>query len=255
MTPALLSALLLAAPPAAPVDPPAAPAAADPPAGLYAEVPAADHDPNGIGTAYMGREIARVMSYHGAPWLERDAREREEGLSTLIELLNLEPGMTVADIGAGSGVITALLAEAVGPTGTVLAVDIQPEMLALLREKMASLGFENVTPVRGEEADPKLPAGSVDLALMVDVYHEFEYPHEMTAALAKSLKPGGRLVWVEYRLEDPTVPIKRLHKMSVAQVRREASRPEFGLEFVDVKDELPRQHVITFRRPPAPTGE
>ena len=226
----------------------AAPAAA---ADLYTDVPAADRDPNGIGKAYMGREIARVMSYHGATWLERDSREREEGLSTLIELLDLEPGMTVADIGAGSGVITALLAEEVGPTGKVLAVDIQPEMLALLGEKMASLGYENVTPVRGEEADPKLPAGKVDLALMVDVYHEFEYPHAMTAALAKSLKPGGRLVWVEYRLEDPTVPIKLLHKMSVEQVRREASRQEFGLEFLGVKDGLPRQHVVTFKKPNA----
>lgn len=209
-----------------------------------------DHDPDGTGKFYMGREIAQVMSFHGAPWLNRPEREEEERLSKLIELLGLEPGQAVADIGAGSGVVTEKLARAVGPKGTVYAVDIQDEMLALIRERMKGKGIENVVPVLGEITTPKLEPGSTDLALLVDVYHEFSHPHEMTRAMAESLKPGGRIALVEYRKEDPRVPIKEVHKMSEAQVKKELLQPEFGLEWVETHDDLPRQHVIVFRKKP-----
>lgn len=208
-----------------------------------------DHDPNGTGKFYMGREIALVMSYHGAPWLERPEREEEERLSKLVELLDLKPGQVAADIGAGSGVITMMMAEKVGPKGKVLAVDIQQEMLDLLSDKLNRRNLLNVDLVLGTEKSPKIPAGTVDLALMVDVYHELEFPHEMMGEMARSLKPGGRLVFVEYRREDPEVPIKLIHKMTEAQVRREAEQPEFGLKWKTTHKELPRQHVIVFEKP------
>ena len=207
------------------------------------------HDPNGTGKFYMGREIAQVMSFHGAAWLNRPQREEEEELSTLFKLLEIKPGSTAADIGAGSGVLTERLARAVGPKGTVYAVDIQDEMLALLNERMKAKGIENVVPVLGKIDDPKLEDDSVDLMLLVDVYHEFSHPHEMVAAMAEGLRPGGRIVLVEYRKEDPRVPIKVIHKMTEKQVKRELLRPEFGLEWVTTHDELPRQHVIVFRKP------
>ena len=235
----------------------AADATAIPPAeaALYDDRPGAD--PNGIDRYYMGRQIARVMGHgeqgEGARWLERRTRQREEDLNTLVDLLDLEPGMVVADIGAGSGVIAQRIAPAVdngdAPGGTVLAVDIQPEMLTRLRVRMKARGVDNVEPVLSEPADPKLPPESVDVAVMVDVYHEFDRPFAMTKKLAEALKPGGRLVWVEYRAEDPRVPIKAIHKMTEAQVRKEAGRPEFGLEYVNTANALPRQHVITFRKP------
>jgi SAM-dependent methyltransferase len=209
-----------------------------------------DHDPNGTGKFYMGREIAQVMSFHGAPWLNRPEREEEERLSKLLELLDLQPGQAVADIGAGSGVITEKLARAVGPTGKVFAVDIQDEMLALIRERMKEQKIENVVPVLGEITTPKLEPGSTDLALLVDVYHEFSHPYEMTKAMAESLKPGGRIVLVEYRKEDPRVPIKEVHKMSETQVKKELLQPEFGLEWVETLEDLPRQHVLVFRKKP-----
>ena len=228
---------------------------ANPEAVFYEDRPGAD--PNGIDRYYMGRQIARVMGHgyqgEGAAWLERSTRQREEDLATLVRLLDLEPGMVVADIGAGSGVIAQRLAPAVDngdePGGTVLAVDIQPEMLARLRVRMKALGVDNVEPVLSEPDDPKLKPASVDVAVMVDVYHEFDRPFLMTKKLAEALKPGGRLVWVEYRKEDPRVPIKEIHKMSEAQVKKEAGRPEFGLEYVGTASDLPRQHVITFRKP------
>ena len=226
-------------------------APAKPQAALYEDRPGAD--PNGIDRYYMGRQIARVMGHQGATWLERPGRQQEEDLATLIKLLKLKPGMVVADIGAGSGVIAERIAPKIDngpePGGVVKAVDIQPEMLARLKLRMRAKGVENVEPVLSEPTDPKLDPGTIDVAVMVDVYHEFDDPHAMTAALAKSLKPGGRLVWVEYRKEDPRVPIKELHKMSEAQVKKEAGREEFGLEYVDTADDLPRQHVITFRKP------
>lgn len=208
------------------------------------------HDPNGIGKFYMGREIARVMGWQAAPWLERPEREKEERLSLLVGSLKIKPGMTVADIGAGSGVISAMMAKAVGEDGTVLAVDIQDEMLSLLDKKMKARGITNVKPVLGTEKNPNLKPNTVDLAFMVDVYHEFAFPYEMTDKLAKALKPGGRLVWVEYRKEDPKVRrmIKLVHTMTEAQVKKEASQPEFGLKWKETLDVLPVQHIIVFEK-------
>ena len=212
----------------------------------------ADHDPNGIGKFYMGREIARVMGFgtsgEGALWLERETREKEEKISLLVKSLKLTPSMTVADIGSGSGVISVLLAEHVAPNGKVLAVDIQQEMLDRLKRNCEKLKIDNVVPVKGAEKSPNLKPETVDLIVMVDVYHEFEHPREMLLEMSKSLKVGGRIAFVEYRREDPTVPIKLVHKMSEAQVRKEAEQPEFGLEWVETIAVLPRQHIVVFRR-------
>jgi protein-L-isoaspartate O-methyltransferase len=209
-----------------------------------------DHDPDGIGKFYMGREIARVMGFQGASWLERPERVKEEEPARLIEALAVRPGMTVADIGAGSGYHVFLLAPLVGETGKVIASDIQPEMLEMMTEKAKKLGVKNVQTVRGTETDPKLPAAGVDLILMVDVYHEFSHPFEMAEKLVAALKPGGRLVFVEFRLEDPKVPIKLVHKMTERQVVREMEAfPE--LEHTRTVGTLPWQHVIVFtKRPP-----
>ena len=207
-----------------------------------------DHDPNGIGKFYMGREIARVMGHQGIRWLERPEREEEEGLSLLVESLSLKSGMVVADIGAGSGVIAVRLAREIGPEGTVLAVDIQQEMLDALAAKCKRLKIDNIEPVLGETKSPRLKPGTVDLAVMVDVYHEFDFPFEMLSEIAKSLKPGGRVAFVEYRKEDPTVPIKLVHKMTEKQVIKEASQPELGLKWRETVDKLPRQHVVIFEK-------
>ena len=207
------------------------------------------HDRNGIGKFYMGREIARVMGHQGIAWLERPQREQEEGLSLLIECLSIEPGMVVADIGAGSGVIATRMAKAVGEEGTVLAVDIQQEMLDALMVKCKRRDIDNIEPILGETKSPKLKPGTVDLVVMVDVYHEFDYPFEMLSEIARSLKPGGRVAFVEYRKEDPKVPIKLVHKMSEAQVKKEAGVPEHGLTFKETVDKLPRQHVVIFEKP------
>ncbi len=209
-----------------------------------------DHDPDGIGKFYMGREIARVMGFQGASWLERPERVKEEEPAKLLEALAVRPGMTVADIGAGSGYHVFLLSPLVGDAGKVIASDIQPEMLELITEKAKKLNVKNVEPVRGTETDPKLPAAAVDLILMVDVYHEFSHPFEMTEKLVAALKPGGRLVFVEFRLEDPKVFIKLVHKMSERQVLREMEAfPE--LEHTRTVGTLPWQHVVVFtKRPP-----
>lgn len=208
----------------------------------------AEHDPNGTGKFFLGREIAQVMGHQGADWLERPERLQEERPDLLLSLLGLQPGQTVADIGAGTGYHTWRLAQAVGTNGLVYAVDIQPEMLDLLRRQMAARGIGNVRGILGTEAHPNLPTNAVDLALLVDVYHEFSRPYEMIEALCRSLKPGGRLVLVEFRAEDPEVPIKAVHKMSEAQVRREmALHP---LEHVETIGKLPWQHVLVFRRRP-----
>jgi ubiquinone/menaquinone biosynthesis C-methylase UbiE len=194
----------------------------------------------------MGREIAQVMGHEGADWLDRPEREAEEAPNLLLDALRLKPGDVVADVGAGSGYMTFRMAERVGAKGSVLAVDIQQEMLDLIVERGKARGLENVKPVLGTITDPKLPPNSVDLILMVDVYHEFSHPWEMTRAMLKGLKPGGRLVFVEYRLEDPEVPIKLVHKMSEAQVRREmAIHPA---KWVETSEALPRQHIIVFRK-------
>jgi SAM-dependent methyltransferase len=206
------------------------------------------HDPNGTGKFYRGREIAQVMGYGGIDWLERPERETEEHLTQLVESLKLTPGLVVADIGAGSGVISVMLARKVGATGTVLAVDIQEEMLSVLSKKLKQLKINHVKPVLGTEKSPNLKPGTVDLALMVDVYHEFRYPYEMLREISRGLKPGGRIVFVEYRKEDPNVPIKLVHKMTEAQVKLEAGEPEFGLRYVETIEILPWQHVIIFER-------
>ncbi len=206
------------------------------------------HSPDGIGKFYFGREIAHVMGYQGIAWLERPERETEEHLEQLVDSLKLTPGLVVADIGAGSGVISLKLAKKVGPTGTVLAVDIQEEMLSVLAKRLKQLNVTNVKPVHGTVKSPNLQPASVDLALMVDVYHEFNYPYEMLREIAKALKPGGRVVFVEYRKEDPSVPIKLLHKMTEAQVKREAGQSEFNLRWVETIEILPWQHVIVFER-------
>ena len=205
-----------------------------------------DHDPDGIGKFYMDREIAQVMGYQAAGWLERPEREKEEHCSKLLEALKFKPGDVVADVGAGSGYYTFRMAERVGDKGKVLAVDIQPEMIDLLNKRKDMKKIKNVEAVLGTLTDPKLPAGGVDLILLVDVYHEFSHPYEMTVEMVKALKTGGRLVFVEYRLEDAKVPIKLVHKMTEKQVKREMS--EFPLRHVQTSDVLPWQHVIVFEK-------
>src|SRR5438445_7487969 len=182
-----------------------------------------EHDLNGIGKFFMGREIAYVMGHQAADWLERPERAEEERPDLLLSALKIKPGDAVADIGAGTGFYTRRLAKLVGGKGTLYAVDIQQEMLDLLTNKMAELKIHNVKPILGTITDPKLPKASVDLILMVDVYHEFDFPFEMSEAMCRALKPGGRMVFVEFRGEDPKVPIKQVHKMTVAQVRKEMS--------------------------------
>jgi SAM-dependent methyltransferase len=212
-----------------------------------------DHDPDGIGKFYMGREIAQVMGHLAAEWLERPEREQEERPSKLLDALQIRPGEVVADIGAGSGYLTFRLARRTGPKGKVFAVDIQPEMLALIRQRMKASGVTNIELIQGTETDPKLPANSADLIVMVDVYHEFSYPWEMTTAMARALKPGGRLVFVEYRKEDPDVPIKLVHKMTERQVLKEMS--PHPLTWVKTLAILPRQHIIVFKKnADKPTG-
>ncbi len=206
----------------------------------------AEHDPNGIGKFYMGREIAHVMGHPAADWLERPEREVEERPGLVLDAIKLKPGDAVADIGAGTGYFSWRMAKSVGRQGKVFAVDIQQEMLDLLVKKMADRAVTNVVPVLGTIEDARLPAKSVDLAIMVDVYHEFSHPFEMMESICRSLKPGGRVVFVEYRAEDPEVPIKLVHKMSAAQVRKEMS--VLPLEWVETIKTLPRQHVIIFRR-------
>jgi ubiquinone/menaquinone biosynthesis C-methylase UbiE len=212
-----------------------------------------EHDPDGIGKFYMGREIAHVMGHEAAGWLERPEREKEEQPNQLLDALKLKAGAVVADIGAGSGYFTFRIAERVGPSGKVLAVDIQPEMLLLIRQKMKARKLSNIEPIMGTEADPKLPAGSVDLILMVDVYHEFSFPWEMTQAMVRALRPDGRLVFVEYRLEDPTVLIKLVHKMTEKQVRKEME--PHPVHWVETLDILPKQHVIVFKKNMEPNKE
>ncbi len=215
-----------------------------------AAAPAYEHraqpSPDGIGVFYLGREIAHVMSHAGGDWLERPERADEERPDLLIKSLGLRRGEVVADIGAGTGYYTWRLAEAVTPAGLVYAVEIQPEMLARLRTNLTARGTTNVVTVLGSATDPKLPSASLDLVLMVDVYHEFDRPHEMLDALCEALKPSGRIAFVEYRGEDPAVPIKPLHKMTEAQIRKEAV--VHPLEWVETISKLPWQHVVIFRK-------
>jgi precorrin-6B methylase 2 len=222
--------------------------AGDTPVGADARYQWRPGSPDGLGKWFEGREIARYMTHEGAPWLERGERDDEERPSTLLAALKLKPGDCVADIGAGSGYLSWRMARAVSPGGRVFAEDIQPEMLAILATNTAARGVTNVVPVLGDPADPHLPPVSVDLAIFVDVYHECDQPYEMIEAVVAALKAGGRLVLVEYRGEDPSVPIKPLHKMTAAQVRREMS--VHNLEWIGADERLPRQHVFMFRKSP-----
>jgi ubiquinone/menaquinone biosynthesis C-methylase UbiE len=203
-------------------------------------------DINGTGKWYMNREIAPVMSYHGAGWLERPEREKEEHASKLYPPLKIKAGDAVCDMGAGSGYHTMRLSDLVGDKGKVYAVDVQPEMLEILDKRLKDKKITNVELVKGTETDPKLPAKAIDLLLMVDVYHEFTHPYEMTEAMVKSLKPGGRLVFVEFRLEDEKVPILTLHRMAERQVIKEMA--PFALRHVETQKHLPWQHVIIFEK-------
>lgn len=201
---------------------------------------------DGTGRFYLGREIAQVMSHRGAAWLERPDREREERPAALIRSLDLAPDDVVADLGAGTGYFTFRLAELV-PEGRVFAVDIQPEMLRIIEARAEEERVDNVAPVLGSETSPGLRPGSTDLTLVVDAYHEFSHPHEMLRAIYEATRPGGRLVLVEYRGEDPSVPIRRLHKMTEAQARLEVEAA--GFRFVENRDVLPQQHLLVFERP------
>jgi ubiquinone/menaquinone biosynthesis C-methylase UbiE len=193
-----------------------------------------------------GRPIAQVMSHLGADWLDRPEREREEAPSKAVELLNLRTGAFVADDGAGSGYVTERLARAVGPSGRVFAVDIQPEMIARIETRVKTEGLINVTTVLAQPDDPMLGDSSVDLELMVDVYHELAHPQIVLRHLRRALRPDGRLVLVEYRKEDPSIPIREEHKMTVADAKAELEAEGFRL--AQVNEALPRQHLLVFTR-------
>ena len=191
-----------------------------------------------------GRRIAGVMGVGGAGWLERSEREIEELPETALDAIGIQPGMTVADVGAGVGYFTLRLAKRVGPAGRVWATDVQPEMLSMLRERAAKAQYTNIETVLGTEKDPKLPPKSFDLILLVDVYHEFSQPQRMLQRLKTALKSGGRLVLLEYRKEDPHIPIRSDHKMSVDEARTEVEAEGYKLQ--KVLPDLPRQHILIF---------
>jgi len=193
-----------------------------------------------------GRRIAPAMGPAGADWLERSERDKEEAPDAALDAIGIQPGMTVADVGAGTGYITMKLARRVGPGGRVYAEDIQPEMLDRVRDNAAEARLTNVETVLGSETDARLPAGRLDLIVLIDVYHEFSQPDKMMYALRRALKPDGRLVLLEYRKEDPSIPIQPDHKMSVADVKAEIEADGFRL--VSVSDSLPRQHLFVFRK-------
>ncbi len=202
-------------------------------------------DPNGINKWYMGRQIAQVMSHFGIDWLEREEREMEENTSQLLKNLAVKPGMVVADIGAGSGYHSTLLSKMVG-NGKVYAVDIEPEMIAYLNERIKQEKLSRIVPVLSTEKNVALPENSVDIILLVDVYHEFSFPYEMALSMRSALKPGGKLVLVEFRTEDPTVPIKTIHKMSEKQSVKELKAA--GFIFEQNISTLPWQHCMVFTK-------
>ncbi|MFZ4103726.1 MAG: class I SAM-dependent methyltransferase [Sediminibacterium sp.] len=202
-------------------------------------------DPNGINKWYMGRQIAQVMSHYGIDWLERDERDLEENTSLLLKNLAVKPGMVIADIGAGSGYHSALLSKIVG-NGKVFAVDVEPEMIAYLIKRIKEEKLSSIVPVLSTEQKLSLPEKTVDMMLLVDVYHEFSYPYEMALSMLSALKPGGKLVLVEFRSEDPAVPIKKIHKMSVSQAIKEFKAA--GFTFEKNIDNLPWQHCMVFKK-------
>jgi precorrin-6B methylase 2 len=217
--------------------------AADKPLPRYQKVAAS---PDGIGKVYMGREIAQVMSFHGAGWLERAERAQEERPDLVLAALDIRPGMAIADIGAGTGYYARRMARRAGSKGMVYAVEVQPGMMALLQKELARHLATSVKAILGTLTDPRLPEASVDLAVMVDVYHELEFPYEMLSAIVRAVKPGGQVAFVEFRANDPAVPIKALHTMTEEQVRKEAA--VHPLEWVKTVRELPWQHVVLFRK-------
>jgi ubiquinone/menaquinone biosynthesis C-methylase UbiE len=195
-------------------------------------------------TEYQGRVIAQTMHWQGAGWLIRHKRDREEATLTMREQLQLKPGMSVCDMGSGNGYHTLPMAEAVGKEGKVFAVEVQPEMIEMLHQRARDKGITNIVSIIGEPHDPKLPAGSCDMILLVDVYHEFSHPEPMLAGMRQALKPAGVIVLVEFRAEDDSVPIKPEHKMSKAQILKELTSNGFRL--VREFDELPWQHMMFF---------
>ena len=197
-----------------------------------------------------GRKIAPVMGAAGADWLNRPERVAEEHPDQALDELHLQPGMVVADVGAGSGYMSLKMAARVGPSGKVYAEDVQPEMLRLLRDNAKQAHVNNIETVQGNEADPKLPAGQLDLILLVDVYHEFSQPQKMLRAMRAALKPDGRLVLLEYRKEDPSIPIRPEHKMSVQEVKTELEAEGFKMD--QVIETLPRQHILILKKAPTP---
>lgn len=201
---------------------------------------------DGIGKRYMGREISGVMGWQGASWLEREKREREERTDLLLDALALQPGMVVADIGAGTGYLSRRMAPLVMPGGKIIALDLQPEMVNILQTGIKRSGLTQIEVKLGSVDNIKLPKNSIDAAIMVDVYHELAYPYEIMSSIMQALKPRGRIVFVEYKAEDVRVPIKPLHKMSEAQIKREASI--FALEWERSVSTLPWQHVVIFRK-------
>lgn len=219
----------------------------------YSDRPSSD----GIGKFYMGREIAQVMGHRGAAWLERPSRIQEEKPHVLMANLDIEPTDIIADIGAGTGYLTVRLAPKVSE-GKVLAVDVQPEMLEMLGDRLSAQVNQRINPrasddalgnvelILANETDPHLPEDTVDMAIMLDVYHELAYPFEVMQQVVRSLRPGGKMVLVEYRGENPLVPIKRLHKMTEKQARKEMKA--VGLSWVDTNEELPRQHLMVFEK-------
>jgi len=195
-----------------------------------------------------GRVYAQVMGYQAADWLDRGERVREEDPDAALNAIRITPGATVADVGAGSGYMTVRLARRVGPAGRVYANDVQPQMLELLRQRLARERVDNVELVQGTIDDPRLPPGAIDLILMVDVYHEFSQPQVMLRRMREALRPGGRLVLIEYRKEDPSVPIRPEHKMSIAEAKIEVEAEGYRLARVDHR--LPRQHILIFELAP-----
>ncbi|PQO41746.1 class I SAM-dependent methyltransferase [Blastopirellula marina] len=195
---------------------------------------------------YKGREIAQTMHYRGAPWLIRESRQREEDCQKMLENLGVKPGMTICDMGCGNGFYSLQLAEMVGKEGKILAVDIQSEMLRLLKARAEEQGIDNIELILGDIDNPKLPEGKVDLVMCVDVYHEFSHPEEMLAGMRKALKPDGMIVLLEFRMEDPKVPIKRLHKMSKKQILKEYKAN--GFQLAKEYDDLPWQHMMFFEK-------
>jgi ubiquinone/menaquinone biosynthesis C-methylase UbiE len=198
---------------------------------------------DGTGKVYMGREIAQVMGYQGSAWLDRKNRDIEEKPQLLVEALELKPTDIVADIGAGTGYMSFKIADKV-PKGQVLAVDVQPEMVQILGDRISKSAVTNIQPILSTEQDPQLTPNSINLAIFVDVYHELAHPREVMTTVAKALRPNGRIALVEYRAEDPLVFIKPLHKMSQAQARKEMSA--LGLQWLETKSTLPQQHLMLF---------